>query len=84
MEKLLKKLLYGEQSKTIPNKSKPNTILARYERVQRLRNIAINESCKGGIEFFIYGEKLKQANRILFTLTNQLNQINSYQYLNYN
>lgn len=75
MEKLLNKLLYGEQAKPIINKSKPNTIIARYERVQRLRNIAIDDNtfCK------VY-----QANRLLKDLTIQLNQINSYQILNYN
>lgn len=75
MEKLLNKILYGEQVKPLPNKSKPNTIIARYERVQRLRNIAMDEH-------IIY--KVKQANLLLKDLTNQLNQINSYQYLNYN
>ena len=75
MEKLLKKLLYGEQVKPLPNKSKPNTIIARYERVQRLRNIAMDER-------IIY--KVKQANLLLKDLTKQLNHINSYQYLNYN
>lgn len=75
MEKLLKKIMYGEQAKPLPNKSKPNTIIARYERVQRLRNIAMDER-------IIY--KVKQANLLLKDLTNQLNQINSYQYLNYN
>ena len=44
MEKLLKKLLYGEEAKPITNKSRPNTILSRYERVQRLRNIAIDDN----------------------------------------
>ena len=75
MEKLLKKLLYGEEAKSTINKSKPNTILARYERVQRLRNIAMDEHtfCK------VY-----QANRLLKDLTIQLNQINSYQILNFN
>jgi len=75
MEKLLKKLLYGEEAKPITNKSRPNTILARYERVQRLRNIAIDDNtfCK------VY-----QANRLLKDLTIQLNQINSYQILNLN
>ena len=75
MEKLLKKLLYGEQSKPIINKSRPNTILSRYERVQRLRNIAIDDNtfCK------VY-----QANRLLKDLTIKLNQINSYQILNFN
>ena len=75
MEKLLKIIMYGEQAKPLPNKSKPNTIIARYERVQRLRNIAMDER-------IIY--KVKQANLLLKDLTNQLNQINSYQYLNYN
>lgn len=75
MEKLLKKIMYGEQAKPLLNKSKPNTIIARYERVQRLRNIAMDER-------IIY--KVKQANLLLKDLTNQLNQINSYQYLNYN
>lgn len=75
MEKLLKKIIYGEQAKPLPNKSKPNIIIARYERVQRLRNIAMDER-------IIY--KVKQANLLLKDLTNQLNQINSYQYLNYN
>ena len=73
MEKLLKKIMYGEQVKPLPNKSKPNTIIARYERVQRLRNIAMDER-------IIY--KVKQANLLLKDLTNQLNQINSYQYFN--
>lgn len=75
MEKLLNKILYGEQVKPLPNKSKPNTIIARYERVQRLRNIAMDER-------IIY--KVKQANLLLKDLTNQLNQINSYQYFNLN
>jgi hypothetical protein len=75
MEKLLKKLLYGEDVKPTINKSRPNTILARYERVQRLRNIAIDDNtfCK------VY-----QANRLLKELTIKLNQINSYQTLNLN
>jgi hypothetical protein len=75
MEKLLKKLLYGEDVKPMQNKSKSNTILARYERVQRLRNIAIDDNtfCK------VY-----QANRLLKELTIKLNQINSYQILNLN
>lgn len=75
MEKLLKRIMYGEQVTTMQNKSRPNTILARYERVQRLRNIAIDDNtfCK------VY-----QANRLLKDLTIQLNQINSYQILNLN
>jgi hypothetical protein len=75
MEKLLKKLLYGEQVTTMQNKSRPNTILSRYERVQRLRNIAIDDNifCK------VY-----QANRLLKDLTNQLNKINQFQILNFN
>ena len=75
MEKLLKRIMYGEQITTLQNKSKSNTILSRYERVQRLRNIAIDDNtfCK------VY-----QANRLLKDLTIQLNQINSYQILNFN
>lgn len=75
MEKFLKSLLYGNEIKTIPNKSKPNTILARYERVQRLRNLAIDDNtfCK------VY-----QANRLLKELTIKLNEVNSFQILNYN
>lgn len=75
MEKLLNKILHGEQVKPLLNKSKPNTIIARYERVQRLRNIAMDER-------IIY--KVKQANLLLKDLTKQLNQINSYQYFNLN
>jgi hypothetical protein len=72
MKELLKRLLIREESKPIVYKSRPNRILARYERVQRLRNIAIDENtfCK------VY-----QANRLLRDLTAQLNQINSYQIL---
>jgi hypothetical protein len=75
MEKLLKRIMYGEELPTILHKSRPNTILSRYERVQRLRNIAIDDNtfCK------VY-----QANRLLKDLTIQLNQINSYQILNFN
>ena len=75
MEKLLNRLIYGEKTIAITAKSKSNTILARYERVQRLRNIAIDDKtiCK-----------VKQANRLLKELTIKLNQINDYQILNLN
>jgi hypothetical protein len=75
MKDLLKKFLHGEKETPIIYKSRPNRILARYERVQRLRNIALDENtfCK------VY-----QANRLLRELTAQLNQINSYQILSIN
>ena len=75
MEKLLKRIMYGEQVTTMQNKSKSNTILARYERVQRLRNIAIDDNtfCK------VY-----QANRLLKELSIILYHIDSYQTLNLN
>jgi hypothetical protein len=75
MKELLKNFLVKEEPKPIVYKSRPNRILARYERVQRLRNIAIDENtfCK------VY-----QANRLLRELTAQLNQINSYQILSIN
>ena len=70
MEKLLRKIMYGEQVTTMQNKSKSNTILARYERVQRLRNIAIDDNtfCK------VY-----QANRLLKELTIKLNRITKHE-----
>jgi len=75
MEKFLNKLLYGNQTPIMQPKSKSNTILARFEKVQRLRSIATKERtyCK------VY-----QANRLLKDLTAQLNDINQFQVLNAN
>jgi hypothetical protein len=65
---LINSVLYG-QMPTAPKKSKSNMLVERFERLQRLRNLAIEDKqyCK-----------VFQANRLLKDLTERLNHLSNF------
>ena len=69
MKELIRTMLFGMMPSDMPKQSKPNMLVSRYERLQRLRNIAIEDKqyCK-----------VFQANRLIKDITLKLNKLSSF------
>ena len=69
MKELIRTMLYGRTPSDMLKQSKPNMLVSRYERLQRLRNIAIEDKqyCK-----------VFQANRLLKDVTLNLNKLSNF------